>query len=68
LIGWLVLGARRLALAGLTVWFVSIVVFVCLNVLPADPARAALGPQATPDMLAAYRQLMRLDLPPSSAT
>jgi peptide/nickel transport system permease protein len=64
LIGWLVLGARRLALAGLTVWFVSIVVFVCLNVLPADPARAALGPQATPDMLAAYRQLMRLDLPP----
>ena len=62
--GWLLLAARRLALAGLTVWFVSIVVFVALNVLPADPARAALGPQATPDMLAAYRQLMRLDLPP----
>lgn len=56
--------AGRLAVAFLTVWIVSVVVFVALNLLPVDPARAALGAQATPDMLAAYRQLMHLDLPP----
>jgi peptide/nickel transport system permease protein len=62
--GVLVVGGKRLLFALLTVWFVSVVVFVALNVLPTDPARAALGAQATPDMLAAYRELMKLDLPP----
>lgn len=55
---------RRLVVAFITIWFVSAVVFVALNLLPSDPARAALGAQATPDMLSAYRQLMHLDLPP----
>lgn len=55
---------RRLALAALTVWVVSLIVFGALNLLPADPARAALGASATPDMLAAYRAVMNLDIPP----
>src|SRR5262245_56467626 len=55
---------RRAALALLTVWIVSLVVFAALNILPADPTTAALGPEATPEMRAAYRRLMNLDLPP----
>ncbi len=55
---------RRTALAALTVWIVSLVVFGALNVLPADPTTAALGPEATPEMRAAYRRLMHLDVPP----
>ena len=55
---------RRAALALLTVWIVSVVVFAALNILPADPTTAALGPEATPEMRAAYRRLMNLDLPP----
>jgi len=55
---------RRMALAALTVWIVSLIVFAALNILPADPATAALGHEATPEMRAAYRHLMNLDLPP----
>jgi len=55
---------RRTAFAALTVWIVSLVVFGALNILPADPTTAALGPEATPEMRAAYRHLMNLDLPP----
>jgi peptide/nickel transport system permease protein len=55
---------RRAALAALTVWIVSVVVFGALNILPADPTTAALGPEATPEMRAEYRRLMNLDLPP----
>jgi peptide/nickel transport system permease protein len=55
---------RRLALAVFTIWIVSMIVFAALNVLPADPATAALGHEATPEMRAAYRRLMHLDLPP----
>src|ERR1700736_411347 len=57
---------RRVALAALTVWIVSLIVFSALNILPADPATAALGHEATPDMRAAYRHLMNLDLPPAT--
>jgi peptide/nickel transport system permease protein len=64
---WVAIGRavlRRAALAALTVWLVSVLVFAALNILPADPTTAALGPEATPEMRAAYRQLMNLDLPP----
>jgi peptide/nickel transport system permease protein len=57
---------RRIALAGLTIWIVSLIVFSALNLLPADPATAALGHEATPEMRAAYRHLMNLDLPPAT--
>ena len=56
--------SRRAALAALTVWIVSLVVFGALHILPIDPTTAALGPEATPEMRAAYRQLVHLDLPP----
>ena len=55
---------RRTALAALTVSIVSLVVFAALNILPADPTTAALGAEATPEMRAAYRRLMNLDVPP----
>src|SRR5207302_6397482 len=55
---------RRIALAVLTVWIISLIVFAALNILPGDPATAALGHEATPEMREAYRRLMNLDLPP----
>jgi len=65
-VGFIVAVLRRIALATLTVWIVSLIVFSALNLLPADPATAALGHEATPEMRAAYRHLMNLDLPPAA--
>jgi peptide/nickel transport system permease protein len=55
---------RRIAQGVLTVWIIALIVFAALNILPGDPATAALGHEATPEMRAAYRHLMNLDLPP----
>lgn len=57
---WIV---RRL-LAGVIVVFVcSVVVFAATQALPADPARAILGRDATPERLAALRDELDLDRP-----
>jgi peptide/nickel transport system permease protein len=56
---------RRTLLGAFTVWIISAIVFVALNILPGDPATAALGHEATPEMRDAYRRLMNLDLPPA---
>ncbi|MCU0317057.1 MAG: ABC transporter permease, partial [Fimbriimonadaceae bacterium] len=54
---------RRL-LAGVIVVFVcSVVVFAATQALPADPARAILGRDATPERLAALRDELDLDRP-----
>jgi peptide/nickel transport system permease protein len=44
--------AQRIGLALVTLWLLSVVVFVAGQVLPGDPARAILGPLATPDAVA----------------
>jgi len=54
---------RRLALAVLTVWLVTIAVFVITNVLPGNPALVRLGPFASPAALAAEEKRMGLDRP-----
>ncbi|MEA2331672.1 MAG: peptide/nickel transport system permease protein [Thermoleophilaceae bacterium] len=51
----------RIALGVLTLWLVSVLVFVGTQVLPGDTATAILGPSATPDRLAALRKLLHLD-------
>jgi peptide/nickel transport system permease protein len=54
---------RRL-LTGLAVLFVvSLIVFAATQALPADPARAILGREATPERLAALRAELGLDRP-----
>ena len=54
---------RRVAAAALTLFAVSILVFVGTEVLPGDAASAVLGKSASPDQLAELQQRMGLDQP-----
>jgi peptide/nickel transport system permease protein len=54
---------RRLALAVLTLWLVTVVVFAITNVLPGNPALVRLGPFASPAALHAEEVRMGLDKP-----
>jgi peptide/nickel transport system permease protein len=55
--------ARRIALALLTLWLVTIAVFVITNILPGNPALVRLGPFATKEALHAEEVRMGLDKP-----
>lgn len=52
---------ERLGLALITLWILSVIVFVAGHVLPGDPARAILGPLAAPSAVAALRHELGLD-------
>ncbi len=54
---------RRVAAAALTLFVVSILVFVGTEVLPGDAASAVLGKSASPDAARRAAQLMGLDQP-----
>ncbi len=54
---------RRLAQALLILLGVSLVTFVLLYLLPADPARQIAGRSATPEVVASIRAQLGLDLP-----
>ncbi|GMU40737.1 MAG: glutathione ABC transporter permease [Chloroflexota bacterium] len=54
---------RRVALAGLVVWAISVAAFILLRVLAGDPALARLGPGATTEAIAAARTELGLDDP-----
>jgi peptide/nickel transport system permease protein len=55
--------ARRLALGLMTLWVVSILIFVGTEVLPGDMATAILGQNRTPETVAALRVSLGLDRP-----
>lgn len=55
--------ARRIAIALLLLWVVSLLVFAATQVLPGDTASAILGKTATPASLAQLRQQLGLDEP-----
>src|SRR6516162_1568821 len=55
--------ASRAALGVLTLFAVSVVIFVCTQILPGDVASAVLGQQATPDALRVFRAELGLDRP-----
>jgi peptide/nickel transport system permease protein len=55
--------ARRTLVFALSLLLASAVVFAFMAVLPGDPARVALGVQATPEALAATRAEFGLDRP-----
>lgn len=55
--------ARRLGLMLLTLWLMSILVFVVTMVLPGDVAYTILGQSATPEQAAALRRQLGLDAP-----
>lgn len=56
--------ARRLALLLLTLWLMSVLVFVIASILPGDVAHTILGQSATPENVAALRHQYGLDYPP----
>jgi peptide/nickel transport system permease protein len=53
----------RLGLALITLWILSVLVFALGNLLPGDPARATLGPLASPDAVAALNKQYGTDQP-----
>ncbi len=55
--------AQRLALGLLTLFVVSLIVFLGVELLPGDLAEAILGQAASPETVAAFRAELRLDLP-----
>ncbi len=55
--------ATRAALGVLTLLAVSVLIFICTQILPGDVAAAVLGQQATPDALKVFRAELGLDKP-----
>jgi peptide/nickel transport system permease protein len=55
----------RLLLALGTILLVSVAIFVAAEVLPSDPAVAALGRESTPEQRDAFRERANLDDPPA---
>lgn len=54
---------RRVGALVVTLFFVSLLVFVVVRVLPGDPALIILGLEASPDSVARVRQALGLDQP-----
>ncbi|MDQ7249633.1 ABC transporter permease [Dongia sedimenti] len=54
---------RRLLIGLVTIWVVATVIFGATEILPGDVAEAVLGPDATPESLAAMRERLGLDRP-----
>jgi peptide/nickel transport system permease protein len=54
---------RRIALALVTLWLLSVIVFVAGEVMPGDVARSILGPTAAPETVAALNEELGTDRP-----
>lgn len=54
---------NRLLLGVLTLFAVSVLIFVCTEILPGDVASAVLGQGATPEALVIFRKELGLDVP-----
>ena len=54
---------RRLIMAVIIVWFISVAVFILLRVSPGDPALLQQGISATPETVKAYDKSLGLDKP-----
>jgi peptide/nickel transport system permease protein len=52
---------RRIGAGVLTLWVVSILVFLCCSVLPGDAVTVVLGKSGTPEVIAAIKARMGLD-------
>lgn len=55
---------RRIGFGILTIFIISILIFVGLQQLSGDLAQAVLGQSATPETVEAFRRELKLDLPP----
>jgi peptide/nickel transport system permease protein len=57
------LALRRLGFSIVTLWAVSVLIFIGTEILPGDAAEARLGQEATKETLAALREKLGLDRP-----
>ncbi len=55
---------QRLLLGLLTLFVVSVIIFLAVELLPGDIAQEILGQSATPETVEAFRRQLGLDLPP----
>ena len=55
---------QRLGLGLLTLWIISVLIFMGVEALPGDLAEAILGQGATPESIQVFRKELKLDLPP----
>ncbi len=54
---------RRLGLAAITLWMLSVIIFFAGQVLPGDPGRAILGPFATQSAVTSLNRQLGVDRP-----
>ena len=55
---------QRIIIGFVTLWVVSVLVFIGTSILPGDVAQIVMGQSATPEALAAFRAERGLDQPP----
>jgi peptide/nickel transport system permease protein len=55
---------KRIAMGFLTMFVISVLIFVGVEALPGDLATAILGQEATPETVAQFRKELKLDEPP----
>jgi peptide/nickel transport system permease protein len=60
---WLIPTVRRVGVVALTLLAGAVLVFFAMKAAPGDPALAALGENARPELVAAFQQLHNLDQP-----
>ena len=62
--GIVALLSKRIGLGLVTLWVISVLIFVGVEALPGDLAEAVLGQSATPETVEAFRKELKLDLAP----
>jgi peptide/nickel transport system permease protein len=55
---------KRIGLGMVTLWVISVLIFLGIEALPGDLAEAVLGQSATPETVAAFRKELKLDMSP----
>jgi peptide/nickel transport system permease protein len=55
---------KRIGASVVTVFAISLIIFIGIESLPGDVAETVLGQAATPETVAAFRKELKLDLPP----
>ncbi|MEN8210972.1 MAG: ABC transporter permease [Thermodesulfobacteriota bacterium] len=60
----LLLILKRSGASLITIFVISVIIFIGVEILPGDAAETVLGQSATPETVAAFRKELKLDLPP----
>ncbi|MBC2703639.1 ABC transporter permease [Desulfobacula sp.] len=60
----LILILKRSGASLITVFIISVIIFIGVELLPGDVAQTVLGQSATPETVEAFRKELKLDLPP----